>query len=399
MGVLVLLVVLAIVVSVGASGPLAGDPPRGSQVVPATPAITDLVPSAAPSARPVVDIPGSIDATGTKDVTASLQAVLDAAPNGATIRFAPRARYLIRSALVLDHRVNVLLDGRGATIILAPGDGKARRNLWLIGCREVRITDLALLGANPHPGVLDDARQYEHGIWIDGGGGIEVASVTVTDPWGDCVYLGDGDGRQGWVDGVWIHDSSCSGTGRNGISIVAGRNVRIERNTLATIGLHAIDVEPNPPSGGFVQGADRIEVVGNRVSGPVSEYFFAANGWGPVDNLTIEQNVLTGTPMRLTVQPLPASRQVRRSVLVSGNRSDTPFNIKDDPAMKFAAVIGLTVTDNDVPLGPQASALAAVTASCQVQVYGNQIPRGARELIGGESPCPEAAPVPTAPPG
>ena len=384
----VLVVLAALLVAVGgmvviARGPGAAPsvPPTGS---PATPVIH---PSATTQSGPtLVEVPASVDATGETDVTDALQAVIDAAPDGALIRLGAGARYRIEAALELQQRRDLLIDGRGATIVLVEGERTRRRHLWLVDSTSIEIRDLTLVGSNPDPGVLDEARQFEHGLWIDGGGAITVTGVTIDNPRGDCVYLGDRDGRLGWVDGFTLRDSACHGTGRNGVSIVAGRNVRIEDNTFGLIGLHAIDIEPNQAD--VVQGADRVVVTGNRVDGPVDDYFFAANGWGPIDNLTVTDNVLEGVALRITVRPLEGSGYVRRAVRVSGNRSDTPYAGEGSAALSFRAVIGLTVTGNTVPLEGDGALLAKVDESCQVSIFANSFPGGTTEWRGAPGPCP-----------
>ena len=382
----VVAVATIVVLALASPGPAPSAPPAGS---PATPNPLPTVPSAA--TEPVIDVPASVDASGGSDVTDALQAIVDAAPDGATIRLAPDGVYRTTGALELQQRHDLVLDGRGATIRLVEGDRSRRRNLWLVDSTGIEIRDLSLVGSNPAPGVLDEARQFEHSIWIDGGSGISIEGVTMENPWGDCVYLGDRDGRLDWVDGFVLRASACHGPGRNAVSIVAGRNVTIEANTFGDIGLHAVDIEPNQAA--WIQGAERVAVTGNRVDGPIEDYFFAANGWGPVDDLTVEGNVLAGTPLRITVKPLPESGYVRRSVRVADNRSDTPYRGEGTAALSFASIIGLTVTGNVVPLEGAGTTLASVESSCQVSIADNRFPGGAAEWQGSFGPCPS----PTAP--
>ena len=357
-----------------------------------SPATPQPQPADTPGAtRAVIEIPQSIDATGATDVADQLQAVIDAAPDGALIRLGTNATYRIETAIVLQQRTGIEIDGLGATLDLVASDRSRRRNLWLVDAMAIRIHDLTLVGSNPNPGALDENRQFEHGIWVDGGGSITVERVTINNPWGDCVYLGDRDGRLAWVDGLVLRDSSCHGAGRNGVSIVAGRDVRIEGDTFGEIGLHVVDIEPNRAE--QAQGADRVAVTGNRVDGPFADYFFAANGWGPVDNLTVEDNVLSGVALRVTVAPLEGSGDVRRAVRIVGNRSDTVFRYDGAAALQFRAVIGLTVTDNVVPLDGTGASLVQVDDSCQVMISGNEFPGGATEWHGSVGNCPVESPI------
>ncbi|HET7026195.1 MAG TPA: right-handed parallel beta-helix repeat-containing protein [Candidatus Limnocylindrales bacterium] len=356
--------------------------------MPRPPVSPDAAGSDASVDRPVVDIPSTIDATGTSDVIAPLQAAVDAAPDGSVVRFPPNAVYRISVGLTLEHRHDLELDGRGARLELDDGTAGRRRNLWLVESTGIRIGDLALVGANPRSGVFQDDRQFEHGIWVDGGSDIEITDVRIDRPWGDCLYLGDHDGASDWASRIWFHDSSCEGAGRNGVAVVAARDVTIERNHIANIGYHAVDLEPNETVP--VQGAARVAIVHNTVVGPVGQYFLAANGWGPIDDLRVENNTLEGTPLRVTVQPLPDSGYVRRDVLISGNRSDTAYSIGGTAAMTFGRVVGLDVERNVAPIDDGATSLISLMDSCDVTITGNQVSGGGREIDGRAGACPIA---------
>ena len=364
-----------------------GQPTGGSSAtLPAPTAIPSSAQSPTPSpTRPVVDVPASIDPTGRTVVTSQLQAVIDAAPDGSLIRFGERASYLIDSGLVLEGRTGLEIDGRGATVTLGASDKSRRRNLWLVGSNEISIHDLHLVGSNPAPGVLDEARQFEHGIWVDSGSDISIRAVSIENPWGDCVYLGDRDGRMPWVDGLDLTGGSCRGAGRNGVSIVAGRNVRIEDNTFGTIGLHAVDLEPN--QGDTVQGADGVSVTNNRVDGAIEYYFVAANGWGPIANLSITGNVLLGAPLRITVKPVEGSGYLRKAIRVVDNTSDTVFDGEGASPLEFRDVVGLTVTGNTAPI-VRSAPMIRVQNSCQVEISGNTYPGGSTEWRGSVGLCP-----------
>ena len=186
------------------------------------------------------------------------------------------------------------------------------------------------------------------------------------------------------------------------MAIVAGRDVRVEANTFEAVGLHVIDIEPNRTdgSGGTavrpVQGAANVAVIDNRITGPVPGYFFAANGWGTIDNLNVLDNVLQGSPLRITVQPIPDSGYVRTGVVIRGNRSDTPFAAADGPAMRFTRNMDLTVRDNVGPLDGPNAVLIEVRDSCRIDIAGNQFPGGGREIQGESGTCPSVTAAPRA---
>lgn len=403
------IVALASVVALVVLGSSAADllSPAPSTAPPATPVLpesptppepTEAAPTAAE--RPVVSMPPSVDASGTADVTDDVQALIDAAPDGSIIRLTPGGQYRVDGILRLEGRKDLDIDGAGATLEATTIVDTNRRTLYLRGSERIVIHDLTIVGVNPAPGVLDEAHQFEHGIWIDGGSDITIERVTIRRPRGDCVYLGTADGAFDWVQRVRLVDSTCRGAGRNGIAIVGASDVRIEGNTFEELGLHVVDIEPNRTDGHDggepkpVQGARRVAVVDNRVIGPIQGYFFAANGWGRVDELAVVGNVLTGTGMRITVQPLPGSGYIRSSVLIVGNTSDTAYRAgKGGAAMRFTRAVDLTVRDNTGPVEGADAALIEIRESCRVDIGGNSFPGGDLEVRGEPTTCP----VPTAP--
>ena len=68
---------------------------------------------------------------------------------------------------------------------------------------------------------------------------LEIANVNVSAVYGDCIKVGSGS------DTVWFHDSTCTSVGRNGVSIIAGSNVTIERVAFPKSGYCTFDIEPN----------------------------------------------------------------------------------------------------------------------------------------------------------
>ena len=384
--------------------PSQSDPSDVPLVAP-SPLVVSVAPPSSVTSRQLVSVPSSIDDTGSTDVTDVLQSFIDAVPDGSTIRMAAGGLYRVEGTLRLRGRMNLDWDGAGATIEATTIVDTNRRNIWIDNSRWIRIHDLTIRGANPIPGEFAEAHQFEHGIWIDGGSDIEIADVTIERPRGDCVYVGDADGALDWAARISIHDSSCHGPGRNGVAIVAGHDIRIEANRFERVGLHVVDIEPNRTDGRDgtqlrpVQGATNVAVIGNQVEGPVTGYFFAANGWGPIARLNVLDNVLHGSALRMTVQPLLDSGYVRAEVVIRGNQSNSPYDATEDAAMTFTRNVDLTIRGNSGPLKGAGSALIEVRDSCRVDIGGNVFPGGAAEVRGGPTACPVATNARQAPAG
>jgi hypothetical protein len=158
---------------------------------------------------------------------------------------------------------------------------------------------------------------------------------------------------------------------------VGGRNIDVERTAFSNIGYHVLDLEPNqgPP----LEGAANVTFKANTVSAPVAGFVIAANGWGPVDDVTVAGNILVGLALNITVAPAAGSGYRRSAIEIDANRSDTLAD-EADPLMQFEATDDLTITGNVQPLA-KATVLAGISGSCRVTISGNQLGAGQASLI------------------
>lgn len=382
MGVAVVVSVVAVIAGFARGGATAVPTVRPSLTAGPSSVPSDPVPTTEPGTATIVEVPATVDPTGSVDVTNALQAILDAAPNGATIRFARSATYRVDGTLLLRGRSGLLIDGVGATIHPTTVADYERRTWSLIDSFDIKFVDLLIRGAHPNGGRYVAEHEHEHGFGIEGGGRIAIERVRISDTYGDCVYVSNNDAGV-WADGVRFVDSSCSRTGRNGIAVVAGRNVEVARSSFDTIALFPMDVEPNRSD--VLQGASRISFHDNRVRAPIGEYVVAANGWGPVDQLMVSDNVVTGVPFLMTVHPLDGSGYRRSDIVVARNHSDTPATGRR-PVMEFADNDRLSVTDN-VQLFSEPGVFAFVTRSCSVTVERNEVGDATESKIESDN-CP-----------
>ena len=263
-----------------------------------------------------------MDQSGVRDVTAALQRAIDGTPDGAILMLRAGAHYRVDDTLRIRGRHDLEIDGRGAFLVRTDAAATKHRIVAIANATGIVVRDVSIVGNNPEPGVLDGVHEQEHAIWIAGGSGIEISGVTIRNPRGDCVYVGNGDGEFSWSDGVSIQDLDCTGTGRNGVSITAGRNVLIEGSSFGQIGYHAFDVEPNHTTP--LEGATQVTFRSNVIHAPVADYVFAADGWGPVDHVTITGNRVYGKELRTTVRPVDGSGYRRVAISITNNWSDTP---------------------------------------------------------------------------
>jgi hypothetical protein len=303
-------------------------------------------PSAAPSSSPTgVPVPASIDATGTRDASAALISFVASVPDGSTIVFEAGGIYRMDKGLRFSGRHNLTFEGNGATL-RSNGVSTCGRDCSLFYLAEqntgVTIRNIRLVGNSPTPGVYDGIWEQAAAITIVGGGGVEIANVTVSGVGGDALTLTGV--APSWPDGIWLHDAHVTSSGRMGVAVIAGRNVRVERVTFDTIGYGAFDIEPNDTT----QGAGNIRFLDNTV-GVVNQvrgraFFFGANGafGSAVSDVTVSGNRVTGASLDTYV-----NNTRRQNIVFTNNSSSVPAA---GPVLNFAHVDGLTITGNVQPL-------------------------------------------------
>ncbi len=312
-------------------------------------------PSASASTPAGVAVPASIDATGATDASAALNSWLGTVPDGSTIVFKAGGVYRMNAALKFAHRRNLTFEGNGATLRAAGGTTEASSLFWLGsyqgGNTGIVIRNFKLVGNSTTPGAYQGGREGAHGILVDAGSGIDIANVTVSGVWGDCLYVG------GWADGVSLHDATCASIGRNGVTVTAGKNVTVQRVAFTRSGYCTFDVEPNTSA----EGASSIQFLDNT-AGSWGNAFLAVEGshtGATINGVTVARNRITGSSLLAVVDNGGTSRM--RSISFTDN---TSLVKAPGPVLRFAHVDGLTVAGNVQPLS--SGSLASITDSTSV---------------------------------
>ena len=345
-------------------------------------------------AATVVSVPNSIDGTGNRDVTGPINSFLAGVAPGTTVTFAKNARYRIEGVLILLNPSNITIDGNGATFFATTdGSGVApprkpfryswprRREHWDVrGAHNLTMRNFTVRGANPNGGATPEAYvaglEGQAGIAISRTDGIVIDNVTITDTYGDFVWI------TGASTDVTIRNSTFARSGRQGVAIVGASGVVIQDNKIRDVARSVIDLEPL----GKAQVTD-LHVRRNQV-GDYRNFLLAAGGGGPgVSDIWLEANRVdggngvsvaaghnvqqrrgyhftdnTGTG---AVSP-PAAGTGRSGLFQLMNLTDVEIRrnvqrVADGPAMSLDRVCNLTVAGNQF-LG--ASPERTVLASC-----------------------------------
>jgi hypothetical protein len=340
-------------------------------------------------------VPATIAADCSIDVTTALSNWIASVPNNTVVSFPSNGCYRIDGTLQLNYRSGLDFEGNGSTFSSSTqGDGH-RAHWRAVGGGSLTFRNMKILGGSNAGGSYVATLQWQHAFDLNGVAGVEIDHVSMSDLYGDCVYVGLGwDSAKSWSSDVYVHDSACARNGRQGVAIVAGRNVTIENNSLAQIALNAFDIEPNGT--GF--GAKDVTIRGNHVSGALNKSFFAAIGDGPVDYVSVANNTMSGAGMYMAV--IAPAGQRRSNISITGNSSDTGYSSAGSASIDVQRVDGITITGNSIPLSASNMVLAAISESCAINVSGNIFLGGLTEVRISPYTCtaPSPSPTPTASP-
>jgi hypothetical protein len=299
-------------------------------------------------------------------------------PDGSTIELVTGGLYRMEKTLLIAGRRDLTINGNGATFVAtSPGD-LMRANVRIANSSGITIRDLVVKGANPLAGAKDriyrPERGGQHGFDVNSSTRVTLVGVTVTDTYGDFVYLGQRDGGPP-TDGVLIQDSTFARSGRQGITLTAARNVVVETSSISEPKRSMFDFEPGRGAGNSV---DHVVIRNNRaIRGPL--LFLAAEGHGPVDYITVEGNTLSGMTMNIAMEDLDGGQ--RRSWRVLDNKGDLLSGNPYGGTMRFARISGLEVRGNYQVMKPDRNMVGVTTTnSCNLTVTGNDFPNSVGQL-------------------
>jgi hypothetical protein len=302
-----------------------------------------------------VTVPTTIDATGASDVSSALQSFISSVPNGSLINFPSAAVYRIDRTVELFARHNLILDGNGCTLKYTSITGTNQEQSLLHdsapGGSDIWIRNFVLIGSSPYPGV------YTPGTSLTGGEGqhgvaiisdrTEVSGCTISAVWGDGFYV------TGSPSGVWIHDNHVISAGRNGLSVISGSDILIERNAFDVSGWVTFDIEAN-----LVSQTSSNVTFRNNTAGTWSNAFFrtGSTSGAPVDGVVVDSNTVTGGSLKAYMGNAISTDRITRIVFTNNKGTIVAGSV-----ISASHIDGLTITGNDQPLS---SGVLASIADC-----------------------------------
>ncbi len=324
------------------------------------------------AASRVVKISKSINGAGTTDVSAKMAAFFKSVPDGSTVELKRGAKYLMNKTLLLDGRHGLTIEGNGALFFVRSKGDLKRANVRIQNSSDIVVHNLVLKGANPHGGTYDDSHQlaYEgqHGFSLLTDTNISLLNNTVTDVYGDFVYIGRTNPHTPWTNKVIIRNNHFSRNGRQGITIIDARNVLVQWNTITDITRATFDFEGGSPGGG-VEG---VMIVQNEI-GVGRLVLVAAQSINPVNHVLIGANHVHGQNLQMWIENDKPGNRI--GWMIVGNTSDMISGNPHRAAMRIDHVNQLDLRDNvqRFQVG-RGMVLANIENSCNYSFGGNQIP-------------------------
>ena len=273
-------------------------------------------------------------------------------------RFVPDRRALShRRSLVIEHRKNLTSRGRAeffaVTEVIAIGVIGGS-----VAVTTITIRDFVVRGANPNAGTGADAyradREAQHGFDIAGVKNSLLERVTVTDVYGDFVYIGR---TSTWTSGLTVRNSTFERSGRQGVAITAGEDILIEHNVIRDVRHSTFDIEPNGPD----WGARRVTFSDNEIE-PAAQLARHHGRAAPVEDIVVIRNRLKGKTMNVDLKAPESHLPIQ--LLVHRQRDRIPRTRRRARPSRSRDSTASTIRGNVVRLDPRRNIRAQLKSTC-----------------------------------
>lgn len=317
-----------------------------------------------------LDVPPSIDHTGTRDVGAELTAFFATVPPMTTVNFPEKGRYRSEGTLVLDRRRDLTIEGHGS-VIVATTDGsgtqppsygfrakwpRSRAHVVIRDSSTVTVHDLGVVGPN-RAGTFDASFEAQAGFVVMRSRQVVLDGVSAKTTYGDGVYI------VGKSEDVTIRNCTLDHNGRQGVAVVAGLRTTIEKCTIRAAGRSVIDLEP---AHGLVK---TVHVRDNRIDGYVNFLLAAVGAGAHVEDVWLEKNHVTGGKGVSVYAGV--ERAVRTGIHVIDNTGEGPSDGFEGALMRFLRFNGVEVRGNRQQVARGVTPVLARN-SCSVTVVSNE---------------------------
>lgn len=153
------------------------------------------------------------------------------------------------SCMYIHSNTNLTIDG---TIELQPCDKRFYGIVRIVDVHDVLINGKGKIVGDVVNHIGDDG-QWGMGIDVWSSKNVEIKDITVKNCWGDCIYVGQSkEVKESFPEDIIIDNVTCTASRRQGLSIIAGKNILVKNSRFTDIGSikftppgAGLDIEPN----------------------------------------------------------------------------------------------------------------------------------------------------------
>ena len=329
------------------------------------------------------------------DGQVAITAAIKSCPDGSTVLFPAGRTYSITDSIRVERRTNLTIDGNGSSFnkVVVTTPGEVHPNWLTIDNHGFTLKNMTVQGtftlAGPRdPGVVGamGPNQFDHGVAVFGSRDVLVADLTVTNTFGDLIYVGPtgfspwGSGywhvgevptnvrvqrlvgrtaaRQGvavtGAEGFWLTDSDLRDCWYWCVDLEADvadeplRNVHVLNNTFAGSYFGYITV----PAAGTPGAKDGFTVRGNRMiefsdpgscSVAIQITYWPDTGYS-ISNVTVEDNYIKAASFGITYRDVRSGSIQRNTLERAQDRCGPAAGL--DRSVELVNTSGVTVGGN-----------------------------------------------------
>lgn len=153
------------------------------------------------------------------------------------------------SCMYIHSNTNLTING---SIELQPCDKRFYGILRIVDVHNVRVIGKGMIVGDVIDHIGSDG-QWGMGIDVWSSKNVEIKDITVKNCWGDCIYVGQSkEVKESYPEDIIIDNVTCTASRRQGLSIIAGKNILVKNCRFTDIGSikftppgAGLDIEPN----------------------------------------------------------------------------------------------------------------------------------------------------------
>jgi len=319
------------------------------------------------------------------DQTAVLQSHIDAVPPGGVLNLGNDI-YEIAGTIRLDKpitlrnlEVSTLPSTQKRATILITGDDVKLERVTIDGGNVLGGEPTSTLRIVYTQGLLDS----QHGVAILGAQRTTLINCHIHHTVGDGIYAGRAPDAPGnvrpptvslIVTGCYVHH-----TGRNNVALVCAHGAYIDSSIFDMASRSTFNLEVQAGT----EGVRDVAIYDNWI-GKSRLLFFAAEGYGQCNEVSINRNNLIGDTFDVHIEDKSGGR--RRDFYIGGNTSDTLMGNPKRGAVVATRVDLITVIGNAQPMskrkaGTEMFMVAAIDCTEDTVTGNNVSPYGAGQIL------------------